>query len=230
MSEHQTPGEAAWGFLLETDADGTRWLRARHRPHVDRLRADWLGPEQQRRIAGGKKQLLARAVGIGRKQPLRVLDATGGMGRDANTLVMLGAEVTLTERHPLIFALLESARDQWALRHPTFATRLNLLHVDAHSLLQADGDWDVVYLDPMYPHRNKAALPGKEMQFFRELTDGDSDADALLPLARARARWRAVVKRPLSAPPLGNCAADQSLRGTQARFDLYLSPPCDTSR
>lgn len=228
MRETETPGEDARGFLLEPDAAGRLGLRAQHRPEVGRLYIDWSDAEQQRRVAGGRRQLLARAAGIGRRSPLRVLDATGGLGRDAHLLASLGAEVSLAERQPMIYALLASAWEACRARTPEVAARLTLHAVDAFELLKSGQRWDVVYLDPMYPHRRKHALPGKEMQFFRELTGGDLDADGLLPLARRCADWRVVVKRPLAAAPLADTPPDQCLRGSQARFDLYLSPPCAT--
>jgi 16S rRNA (guanine1516-N2)-methyltransferase len=228
LRETETPGGNARGFLLETDAAGRPCLRARHRPEVGALCIDWADAEQRRRVAGGRRQLLARAAGIGRRSPLRVLDATGGLGRDAHLLASLGAEVHLVERQPLIFALLASAWEACRAHSPEIAARLTLHAADAFDFLRSGQRWDVVYLDPMYPHRRKHALPGKEMQFFRELTGGDPDADRLLPLARRCADWRVVVKRPLAAAPLADTPPDQCLRGSQARFDLYLSPPCAT--
>src|SRR5690606_42059266 len=35
---------------------------------------------------------------------------------------------------------------------------------------------DVVYLDPMFPHRDKSALVKKEMQVFRQVVGDDDDA------------------------------------------------------
>lgn len=226
---NETPGEIARGFSLETDAAGRVALKALHRPEVGGLYCDWADAEQQRRIAGGRRQLLARAVGVGRRNPLRILDATGGLGRDAHVMASLGAEVTLVERQPLIFALLSSAWGACQRQQPEVAARLILRSGDAFELLHSEERWDVVYLDPMYPHRRKQALPGKEMQFFRELTGGDPDADGLLAPARRRADWRVVVKRPLGASALAETPPDQCLRGSQTRFDLYLSPPCATS-
>ncbi|MGH8461422.1 MAG: class I SAM-dependent methyltransferase [Stenotrophobium sp.] len=212
-------------FVLESH-DGCLQLRAAHHPDYGSICADWASAEQHRRISAGRKQLLARAFGLHRKREIvSVLDATAGLGRDGFTLAALGLQVTMTERHPQILALLMDAQ-QRALRDAamqSIARRIDIVATDARRLLQQDQHWDAIYLDPMYPHAAKSALPQKEMQLFRELTRGDPDADALLQPARACARRRVVVKRPLRAPWLADCAPTLSLKGTQARFDIYLA-------
>src|SRR3546814_16689246 len=75
--------------------------------------------------------------------------------------------------------------------------------------------WDIVHLDPMYPHRDKQALPQKEMQILRELTGSDPDADTLLRPALAIARRRVVVKRPSHAPFLAGREPAFPLKGKQ---------------
>lgn len=181
----------------------------------------------QRRARAGRRQLLARAVGLHKERGLTVLDATAGLGRDGFTLAALGARVTLAERHPTVAALLEDARER-ALRDPATAEaagRIDIVHADARKLMGPPARFDVIYLDPMYPDRGKAALAGKELQLLRELTGGDADADALLEAAHARRR--VVVKRPRTAPPLAGRPPSLALAGTQARFDIYLTgnPP-----
>lgn len=210
--------------MLEQDGDVLQ-LRAGHHPGWGPIRADWTGAELRRRIGAGRGQLLGRATGVNRHDGLAILDATAGLGRDGFTLAALGARVTLAERNPLVLALLEDAR-QRALRDPDTAAaaqRVTLVHGESRAAM-AQG-WDVIYLDPMYPGHNKAALAKKELQVLRELTGGDPDADALLAPARAHARLRVAVKRPLKAPPLAGCEPHHRLPGSQARFDVYLPRP-----
>jgi len=211
------------GLRFELRESGGRLeLVAGHHPGYGAVCADWTTPEIGRRIAGGKRQLLARAVGLHKHAGLRILDATAGLGRDGFVLAALGATVTLCERHPTVAALLADARRR-ALASPATADaagRVDIVAADARDLL--DRGWDVVYLDPMYPDRGKAALAKKELQLLRELTGGDADADALLAPALLNVRHRVVVKRPLKAPPLAGRAPSASLAGTQARFDIYL--------
>jgi 16S rRNA (guanine1516-N2)-methyltransferase len=214
---------AGFSFTLEQQ-DGRLQLRALHRRQYGAIAADWGGAELRRRISGGRRQPLARAVGLHKEPALRVLDANAGLGRDGYTLAALGANVTLVERHPSIVALLQDAhRRVLSGEHSQdIARRIDIVAADAHALLQGSGRWDVIYLDPMYPDDGKAALPSKEMQILRDLTGGDEDADALLQPALACAYLRVVVKRPLKAPWLGGIEPSLCLRSTQLRFDVYL--------
>jgi 16S rRNA (guanine1516-N2)-methyltransferase len=225
IASEETLGITARGFSFALeDFEGRLQLRALHRPDFGPICADWLGSEMKRRIAGGRKQLLARAVGFNKKPELHILDATAGLGRDGFTLAALGAHVTMIERHPQIFALLKDAQSR-ALHDPLSresATRVSLIEQDARAALRA-GSWDVIYLDPMYPHLGKAALPQKEMQIFRDLTAGDPDGGELLPMAIQAARKRVVVKRAAKAPCLASLEPSFTLSGGQARFDVYLS-------
>ncbi|MFT4047002.1 MAG: class I SAM-dependent methyltransferase [Solimonas sp.] len=213
-----------FSFALEAGPLGLQ-LRADHHPDFKPIRCDWTAPEMARRVAAGRKQLLARAVGLHKRADLHILDATAGLGRDGFTLAALGARVTMAERQPLFAALLADAREraltdaQWQAA----AARTDIIARDALSVLGHGGRWDVVHLDPMYPHRGKQALPQKEMQLLRELTGGDLDADALLEPALACARQRVVVKRPAHAPFLAGRRPGFQLQGTQARYDIYLA-------
>lgn len=197
-----------------------------HHPRYGAISADWSSPEVARRIAGGKRQLLGKAVGLPKNPEPELLDATGGLGRDAFVLAALGARVTLAERNPTIAALLADAHVR-ALGDPATAAaaeRLRLAPGDARALLgRGAARFDVVYLDPMYPDRGKAALARKELQLLRELAGPDDDADDLLAPALANARRRVVVKRPRGAKPLAGFAPSLEFIGTQARFDVYLT-------
>ncbi len=227
---NQAPGETARGFSFALrETAGRLELIALHHPGYGAICADWTTPELRRRVAAGRRQLLARAAGLHQQRDLRVLDATGGLGRDGYTLAALGAQITLAERHPSIAALLADAHRR-ALADPATAeaaAHITLATADARELFERNGgvSYDVIYLDPMFPGHGKTALAKKELQVLRELTGGDADADALLEPARRSARLRVVVKRPLKAPWLALTEPAFSLFGTQARFDIYLPAP-----
>ncbi|MGM1297838.1 class I SAM-dependent methyltransferase [Enterobacter hormaechei] len=82
-----------------------------------------------------------------------------------------------------------------------------------------------VYLDPMFPHKQKSALVKKEMRVFQSLVGPDLDADGLLEPARQLATKRVVVKRPDYAPPLADVATTNAVTTKGHRFDIYSGTP-----
>jgi 16S rRNA (guanine1516-N2)-methyltransferase len=81
---------------------------------------------------------------------------------------------------------------------------------------------DVVYLDPMFPHKKKSALVKKEMRVFQSVVGADLDADKLLDAALNAARYRVVVKRPDYAPFLNDKKPTMSIKTKKNRFDVYV--------
>ncbi|HRD67325.1 MAG TPA: class I SAM-dependent methyltransferase [Candidatus Competibacter sp.] len=181
----------------------------------------------RRRFGGGCNQPLARAIGLKGGTPLIVLDATAGLGRDAFVLACLGCTVYLLERSPIIAALLRDGL-QRAAQDPEIgslvAERLHLIAANGHDYLQnlpEEQRPDTIYLDPMYPHRQKSALVKKEMRLLRQLVGDDEDAPELLAAALTRARRRVVVKRPRLAPPLAGPPPGFRIVSPNTRFDVY---------
>jgi len=173
------------------------------------------------------KEPLARAIGLKDRDPPTILDATAGLGRDAFILATLGCRVILVERSPLIAALLRDglARALADANTRTAAERMQLHGGDAVAVMERcaeHGRPDVIYLDPMYPHRSKSALVKKEMRMVRALVGEDVDAPQLLEAALRIARKRVVVKRPRSAPALPGIAPSHTLLGSTTRFDVYV--------
>jgi 16S rRNA (guanine1516-N2)-methyltransferase len=175
-----------------------------------------------------KRETLARALGLKNHTTPKIIDATAGLGRDSFILACLGFEVTLLERSPIIQALLEDGIHR-AQQDPIvgpIAKRLHLLTIDTRQWLQtlpANEHPDIIYLDPMFPERNKSALVKKEMRIFHDLVGEDIDADELLTLALTCATKRVVVKRPRLATPLANLTPSFSQTGSSCRFDIYLT-------
>lgn len=181
----------------------------------------------RRMHGGGKNQPLARAVGIKGQDRPRVLDVTGGLARDAFVLATLGCEVTIVERHPAVFLLLEDGIRRAFSHQQVGATarRMRALLGDGRdvlaSLRQAEPP-DVVYMDPMYPHRRKSALVKKEMRALRALVGDDADsADVLAQALRCLAK-RIVVKRPSEAPPLAGTVPSATVGSPNTRYDIYV--------
>lgn len=182
----------------------------------------------RRRFGGGRRQPLAKAVGLKGGATLTVVDATAGLGQDAFVLANLGCIVTLVERSPLIAALLQNGL-QRAARDAEIGVMVNqgmqVIVADSRHYLQslaASQRPQVIYLDPMYPHRQKSALVKKEMRLLRELVGEDEDASELLMTALACAKQRVVVKRPRLAPFLAETAPSFQIIAPNTRFDVYL--------
>lgn len=179
----------------------------------------------RRQHGGGKSEAIAKAVGLHKKSNLSVLDATAGLGRDAFVLASLGATVTLVERNPVVAALLfdglrrAAAEPQLA----AVAARMQLWHCPALQALSSSTPVDVVFLDPMFPAREKSAQVKKEMRAFHDVVGGDDDADSLLAPALVLAQKRVVVKRPGYAEWLASKAPTMAVTGKNNRFDVYVN-------
>ncbi|WP_371257943.1 class I SAM-dependent methyltransferase [Pseudomonas sp. URMO17WK12:I4] len=179
----------------------------------------------RRQFGGGAGQMIAKAVGIAQGIRPRVLDATAGLGRDAFVLASLGCQVDLIERQPLIGALLEDGLQRAAADAEVagIVARMRLLQGNAIELMAG---WQgeapqVIYLDPMFPHRDKSALVKKEMRLFRPFVGDDLDAPALLEAALKLASHRVVVKRPRKAPVIEGAKPGYALEGKSSRYDIY---------
>ena len=178
----------------------------------------------RKQYGGGKNQLIAKAVGIKSSLKLSVLDVTAGLGRDAFVLATLGCAVLMCERSPIVFALLEDGLRRAEKVDWFQALSLKLIHADAIDYLSTITEKnrpDVIYIDPMFPERNKSALVKKEMRVLREVVGEDCDAEKLLSMALLIAKKRVVVKRAKLAPTLTDKKPDVVYKGKSSRFDVY---------
>ncbi|WP_139706071.1 class I SAM-dependent methyltransferase [Aeromonas hydrophila] len=180
----------------------------------------------RRKFGGGRGQSIAKAVGLKAGAMPQVVDATAGLGRDAFVLASLGCKVTMIERSPVVAALLQDGLARAAQDPeigPWVRERMQLLHGPAvETLLGLAERPDVIYLDPMFPHKQKSALVKKEMRVFQSLVGPDLDADALLPAALAMADKRVVVKRPDYAGWLNEHKPSMAIETKSNRFDVYV--------
>ncbi|PVZ81052.1 16S rRNA (guanine(1516)-N(2))-methyltransferase RsmJ [Serratia sp. S1B] len=203
-------------------------LRKRDEPKLGAIYVDFInGPmAHRRRFGGGRGEAVAKAVGIKGGYLPSVVDATAGLGRDAFVLASLGCQVRMLERNPVVAALLDDGLQrgyQDSEIGPWLRERMTLLHASSlTALADLQPPPQVVYLDPMYPHKQKSALVKKEMRVFQSLVGSDADADGLLEPARRLATKRIVVKRPDYAPPLADIPAHATTTTKNHRFDIYM--------
>jgi len=175
--------------------------------------------------AGG--EAISKAVGIKKGHRPNIVDATAGWGRDAFVLATLGCRVHMIERSEIIAKLLEDGlrrAEQDEKIGTTIKNNLSLTLGDSqHELLHTPFEPEVIYLDPMFPHKEKSALVKKEMRMLQDVVGQDEDADALLNLALTIATNRVVVKRPAYADFLAEIKPQTSIKTKKHRFDIYLT-------
>lgn len=224
-------------FVLELSIDGLH-LRWRDRPEYQPLQLDYTRGKQawRQQLGGGKQEAVVRALGVAKGYRPRVLDATAGLGRDGLMLAHAGCTVWLLERSPAIHALLAQAVQQLqrfyqTAGQPQHWSCTNVQMLPAGSLLTsplsafAHVAPHAIYLDPMFPEREKSAAVKKEMQVLQHLVGGDEDADGLLPIALELASCRVVVKRPARAPFLNGQTPSSQISSKKHRFDVYVKQP-----
>ena len=215
--------------LLCLDGDDLS-LRQTGRRAPGPVRVDFGAAAMRHRRAGGHNELLGRAVGVGKKTPLVVLDATAGLGRDACVLADLGCRVTLCEREPVIAELLQAGLTAAARRGDPWLdallSRMRFYPGDARSpRVHSDPAADVIYLDPMFEPRDKYAAVKKDMALLQRLLENSpvqSDAGQLLDWALQQPVARVVVKRPVRALPLGDRTSSHSIAGRAVRYDVHV--------
>ncbi len=180
------------------------------------------------KFGGGRGQTIAKAVGLKGGHNPTVVDATAGLGRDAFVLASLGCTVTMVERSAVVAALLADGLERAAADSEIggwIAERMQLVHADAiewMKQLPEEAFPEVVYLDPMFPHKQKSALVKKEMRLFQKLLGFDERSGELLEAALRIASKRVVVKRPDYAPFLDEKKPTMQIKGKKHRFDVYV--------
>ena len=180
----------------------------------------------RRRFGGGKGQQIAKACGLSSTFTPYIADLTAGLGRDSFVLATLGCRVDMVERVPVVHALLKDGLHR-AQRSSDpelrdILARLSLSHLQAEEFLKTTtNQYDVIYLDPMFPHTDKSAQVKKEMLAFRSLVGADQDSAELLAAALRHDPARVVVKRPRKAPIIEGPKPSYALEGKSGRFDIY---------
>lgn len=168
-------------------------------------------------------EAIAKAVGLKYGKTLNIIDATAGLGKDAFILASLGANITLLERSPIIAALLE---DGLARAYNKLPFTMQLIKADAIDFLSncsLESSPDVVYLDPMFPPREKSAAVKKDIRMLQLLLGTDTDEEALLQAALACAKSRVVVKRPSWAKLPTNRKPDMKITTPNHYFAVYIN-------
>lgn len=221
---------STWDFALKVSS-GRLALQMAGPLAPGPVSVDFTSPAISFRIKNAiTSQAIAKAVGIKPGVTLNVLDATAGLGKDAFLLAVLGCKVTMMECDAVIHAMLQDgmrrAADAPDHQAANAVTRMQLLAGEFGKSTDSDTQFDVVYLDPMFPVRRKNARVKKEMFVLQNLLsyrDSIPDPNSLLEPALTIAKKRVVVKRPRHADNLAGVEPSYKLKGSSSRYDIYLS-------
>lgn len=221
--EELNKGIAARGLSLVmkeeglTLTDGSSEIRGDFCRMIPRIRESNLGRELIVRAARG-----SRFTGTG-----QAVDVTAGLGEDSLLLAAAGFDVWMYELDPVIAALLRDAmrRAEEIDELRESVRRCHLTQGDSIAALRSMREApDVVFLDPMFPERNKSALVKKKFQMLHQLERPCADEEELLGAALDAGPRRIVIKRPVKGGYLAGRKPDYSLMGKAVRIDCFVSP------
>lgn len=155
------------------------------------------------------------------------VDATAGMGEDSFLLAAAGFRVKLFEYNPVIAMLLADSLRR-GLEDEDLAEivgRMELVPGDSiggiSNMLEPI---DLIYLDPMFPERQKSGLIKKKFQLLQRLERPCDDEDALLNAAVAARPTKLIIKRPLKGPQLAGLKPGYTIQGKAIRYDCFAFP------
>ena len=190
------------------------------------VRGDFSSLFRRIRPANLNGEKLVRAVRFkNEEEPPLVVDATAGMGEDAFLLAAAGCRVEMFEYNPVIAALVRDAMER-AKDDPNLSPMVQRMHLreedSLKSLPNLQETPDVVYLDPMFPQRQKSGLIKKKFQLLQQLEIPCSNEQELLDAARAAHPRKITVKRPAKGAFLAGIRPSYSLGGTSIRYDCIV--------
>ena len=178
------------------------------------------------RVTNGRLQheMLVKAASS-EKEGRKAIDATAGMGEDAFLLAAQGYEVTLYVQNPVVAALLKDAirRAKKNQILKDIAGRMKVVEADSVECMSKLLDpVDVIYLDPMFPARQKSSLINKKLQLIQKLEPPCSEETDLFDAALKVGPSRIIVKRPLKSEYLAGREPSYTLKGKAIRYDCYV--------
>ncbi len=217
-------------WIISNNPEGKLVLcyRLQKESKTGQLSFDWSSKQMRFRLqqGGGRQEMLAKALGLKKNPEANILDATAGMGREAFLLSSWGAAVTAVEQSAVLFVLLKDAMSYFkksSLIQSSFYLDIRYGRSE-HYLegLEKDKYPDMIYIDPMFPERQKSALVKSEMRVLKKLVGNEQTSyDKLMMVALKKVKNRVVVKRPANADCLGYVKPAYQMISGKYRFDIY---------
>ncbi len=170
-------------------------------------------------------EMLVKAMRLKDTPEPFVVDATAGMGEDSLLLAAAGFRVALYEYDSVIAALLADAllRAGEIPELGEAVSRMQLFFKDSISAMDEMAERpDAVYLDPMFPKRQKSGLIKKKFQLLQQLEQPCDNEEELLAATIRLKPKKIVIKRPLKGPFLAGQKPSYSLTGKAIRYDVIM--------
>ena len=197
------------------------------------LRCDFEGMLPRIKPGRLQQELLVKAAKIKGAQSPTAIDCTAGLGQDSFLLAAAGFTVRMFERDETIAALLEDGLTRAGNNSmiSSVAKRMSLERSDSlqylESLAQSSEQApDVIYLDPMFPARQKSAAVKKKFQLLHVLEKpcDEAEEDALIRAAFAAGSRKVVIKRPVKGGHLAGIKPSYSITGKAVHYDVLVPP------
>tara|TARA_B100000242_G_scaffold289742_1_gene260008 strand:+ start:637 stop:1353 length:717 start_codon:yes stop_codon:yes gene_type:complete len=174
-----------------------------------------------RRIKNYQREImLKKAISYQIGKPKRVLDATAGLGRDGFIFALLGQNVTMVEENKGMCILIESALNR--LPKTSYfndaKNRIKIINADSSKLKLNTGNFDIIYLDPMFSTHSKS-MSNKELTFLKTYIDQKQDFVNIFLKKRYK---RLVVKREKSFKSQSTKRANIIYKGKSINFHVFM--------
>lgn len=188
------------------------------------FRGDFQG--MLRRITNGRlaHEMIARVAKTKVDNPVAI-DATAGMGEDSILLAACGYQVIMFEQNPVIATLLKDALER-AHNHPELkeiVSRMHLIEGNSIELMpKLEEQVDLIFLDPMFPARQKSGLINKKLQLIQKLEQPCFEEEELLNAALEKKPGKIVIKRPLKGANLAERKPSYTIKGKAIRYDCIV--------
>ena len=113
--------------------------------------------------------------------------------------------------------------EEIASRISEIANRMELITGNGIDILPTlEKHPDLIYLDPMFPAKQKSGISTKKLQLFQQLETPCEAEEELLKAAFEARPQRIVVKRPIKGKPLAGRKPGYAIECRNVRYDCYL--------
>ena len=166
---------------------------------------------------------LRKALGKIDKQ-LLIFDSTAGLLTDTMIFLSLGHKVVAVEQSKILYSLVEDAISRADKKIPELK---NLIFLNDNSLdvyKNMSEEFDVIYLDPMYPILNKDKKKSGKIENIKkilELENLTDSSDNLIKDFFDLEYNKIIIKRPLKHRK-NYSNINYQVFGKTTRFDIYL--------